>query len=70
MATDLSAASIPRRPRAATSVLPAMVPPSASRPTRGASMASASPSHYATSPPLGISEPGITSTAQGMLRCC
>ncbi|KAJ5215857.1 uncharacterized protein N7498_002264 [Penicillium cinerascens] len=68
MATDLSAASIPCRPRAATSVLPAMVPPLPSGPTRGASMASASPSHYSTSPPLGFSEPGITSTAQGPLR--
>lgn len=32
-------------------------------------MASASPAHDSTSPPLGSSEPGITSTAQGMLRC-
>jgi hypothetical protein len=31
-------------------------------------MASTSPAHYSTSPPLGTSEPGITSTAQGPLR--
>ncbi|KAJ5133457.1 hypothetical protein N7448_001515 [Penicillium atrosanguineum] len=61
MAPDLTST---RRPRAATSVLPTMLPtmgPPSPRHTRGASMA-------ATSPPLGTSEPGITSTAQGPLR--
>ncbi|KAJ5974285.1 hypothetical protein N7481_011495 [Penicillium waksmanii] len=58
MAPDLSGLdSTPRRPRAATSVLPAMVTPSYAAPTQ-----------HSGSPPLGSSEYGITSTAQGPLR--
>ncbi|KAJ5666194.1 uncharacterized protein N7477_008642 [Penicillium maclennaniae] len=65
MAPDLT--SIPHRPRAVTSVLPTMVPHSP-RHSRGAIMASTSPVLDSTSLPLGTSEAGITSTAQGPLR--
>jgi hypothetical protein len=65
MAPDLSGLdSTPRRPRAATSVLPAMVTPSyAARQGPNAT----SPIQHSGSPPLGSSEYGITSTAQGKL---
>lgn len=68
MAPDLSSlhsSSTQRRPRAATSVLPTVVSPSsASR----QSPSKTNPSLHSGSPPLGSSEHGITSSAQGPLR--
>lgn len=65
MAPDLTSLhSTPRRPRAATSVLPA-IPPS---PAALQSSSTTSPIRHSGSPPLGTSEYGITSTAQGPLR--
>lgn len=66
MAPDLSGLdSTPRRPRAATSVLPAMVTPSyAARQGPSAT----SPVQHSGSPPLASSEFGIANTAQGELR--
>ncbi|KAJ5112414.1 hypothetical protein N7532_000459 [Penicillium argentinense] len=66
MAPDLSNIhATPRRPRAATSMLPAIVsPPSAAR--QGPN--STSPIFHSGSPPLGASDHSITSTAQGPLR--
>ncbi|KAJ5105566.1 hypothetical protein NUU61_002913 [Penicillium alfredii] len=65
MAPDLSAASFhtPQRPRAATTVLPAMPPPS----PQSRQYNTTSPIIPQGSPPVGSGE-GITSTAQGPLR--
>ncbi|KAJ5666985.1 hypothetical protein N7462_011394 [Penicillium macrosclerotiorum] len=64
MAPDLMAAHSTPRPRAATTALSAMAPP-----IQGPSgPVSTSPLLHHGSPPLGMSEHGITSTAQGPLR--
>ncbi|KAJ5176130.1 uncharacterized protein N7482_002007 [Penicillium canariense] len=57
------------RPRAATTTFPAMAPPSPlARHSHGSSQAPISPVSHHGSPPLGMSDHGITSTAQGPLR--
>lgn len=64
MAPDLSGLhTTPRRPRAATSALPAIVTPSFA--ARQGSSTTTSPIPHSGSPPMGSSENGITSTAQG-----
>ncbi|GLI82156.1 hypothetical protein PoHVEF18_010558 [Penicillium ochrochloron] len=57
------------RPRAATTTIPAMGPPSSiPRHSQGSGQAHRSPVLYQGSPPLGMSDHDITSTAQGPLR--
>ncbi|KAJ5569775.1 uncharacterized protein N7459_009205 [Penicillium hispanicum] len=67
MALDLSAAqSTPRRPRAATTMLPAAI--TAPSPTARHRLHGRSPIDNPGSPPLGSSDHGITNSAQGPLR--
>lgn len=76
MAPDLSAIHpTPRRPRAATATAtattlsPTMVAPSPTR-YQGSAYPPISPTHFPTTPPPGMTDQGITSTAQGRSSLC